>query len=266
MKLFHVDWKFSGEACLKIVSIDEVDEDFFLNFLYRDKILHFFTIYDLSFQRDKTRVWIALEGEEILGYIMEYSRSIVHTHGSRRSIEPLIHCIDLEECVIVIEPCHLRVVEDVYKPVEPSDVESRGRIMNYLVLRVDHGGFRCMVKHPVRRLGVEDLDDVLRVFGEGWRNRVEREIEFGAFYGAYESGVLASIAACSENIGDLAIVRGVNTIPSFRNRGLATSATSALVKDLLDRGMEVILWVARGNLPARRVYENIGFRILDIGF
>lgn len=261
---FPLDARCDGEDCLRIVSIDEVDEDFFLNYLYSDKILHFFTIYDLKFERDKTKVWIALEDEEISGYIFEFDRRIVHTHGSVGSIEALMPCIDLEEYVFAIEPSHFSVVERFYRIVEPSDMESRGRVTNFLVLKVNHNTFRCVIKHSVKRLGIEDLDDIFRSFGGDWRGRVKREIERGFFYGAYEDGLLASIAACSEYIEDLAIIRGVYTVPSLRNRGFAASATSALVRELLDLGMEVILWVARDNLPARRVYEKIGFQ--DTGY
>jgi len=245
---------------LKITSIDEVNENLFLNFLYKNKILHFYTIYDLKFQRDKTKIWIAFENSEILGYILEYDRKIIQTHGNSKSIEALMNYIDLNECIFAIEPNHLNIIEKFYEIIEPSDAESKGRVTNFLILKVNHKTFKCIIRHPIKKLGIEDLNDIFKAFGENWRSRVEQEFKRGFFYGAYENGLLASIAACSEYIEDLAIIRGVFTIPSLRNRGLATSATSALVRDLLNLGMEVILWVARDNLPARRVYDKIGFQ------
>lgn len=252
MRLFHLG--------LKIFSIEEIDEGFFLDFLCSDKILHFFTIYDLKYERDRTKLWVALEGGEVLGYILVFDGRIVHTHGDVRCINVLMNFVDLRECVFAINPAHLSVIRRFYGIVGPSDMESRGNVTRFLVLRVCHNTFRCMIRHVVKRLKIEDLDDVLKSFGENWGDRFRREIGRGFFYGAYENDLLASIAACSEYIDDLAIIRGVYTIPSLRNRGLATSAASALVRELLDLGLEVILWVARDNLPARRVYEKIGFQ------
>ena len=35
---------------------------------------------------------------------------------------------------------------------------------------------------------------------------------------------------------------------------------SALVEELIGLGKEAVIWVAKDNLPARRVYEKIGFK------
>ena len=58
----------------------------------------------------------------------------------------------------------------------------------------------------------------------------------------------------------MALIRGVYTVPSLRGKGLATSVCSALVKELIGSGKMVLLWVTKTNLPARKVYEKIGFK------
>ena len=246
--------------CLKIFPIEEADEKAFLDFLNRDPILHIFTIYDLKFMRDKTKVWIAFKNDDICGYVLEFDRRIVHTHGTVKSVDKLLDRITLDEVVFVVEPDHLAVVEKVFEPIGPTDASSKGKVTTYLVMKLNPKIFKPIIRHPVKKLGFEDLDEVLERFGEDEKRRVEEAVRGGLAYGAYEEGLLSSLATVPEIIDDVALVRGVYTLPSLRNRGLATSICSALSKELLALGKEVILWVAKDNLPARKVYEKIGFQ------
>jgi len=242
----------------KVNPIEKANEKQFLNFLNKDRILHIFTIYDLKHMRDKTRVWAAFKDNEIRGYLFEFDKRIVHTHGAAESVAKLLHCIDLDEPVMVIQPYHLTVVKEFFEPVEPADASSKGKITKYLVMKTDSSTFKPMVRHRVKRLGVEDLNEVLENLGEEWEKRVKDAIHRGIAFGAYERGLLASVATVPEVIEDIAFIRGVYTAPSLRGRGLATSACSALVKEIIKLGKEAVLWVAEDNLPAKWVYEKIG--------
>jgi len=46
------------QAQIRAVPLSAWYADKFIRFLEKDKILHIFTIYDLSRFRDKTKVWI----------------------------------------------------------------------------------------------------------------------------------------------------------------------------------------------------------------
>jgi len=163
--------------------------------------------------------------------------------------------------LFVIEPGHLTVVEDVFKSIESMDVASHGKITIFFVMKVNSKTFNPIIKHRVKKLGVEDLDDVLKQFGEERSKAIKKAIRRGIVYGAYyEKELLASLATSTEILDSVALIRGVYTHPSFRNRGLATSVCSAISKELLSLSKEVILWVAKDNLPAIRVYEKIGFK------
>ena len=209
--------------------------------------------------RDRTKVWIAFKNDKIYGYILEFDHRIVHTHGTAGSIARLLDYINLDEVVFVIELDHLAVVKKVFKPVEPTDPLSQGKITTYIVMKLNIKTFNPVIKRHVKKLEIEDLDDVLKRLGEEWNKRVKNAIHRGLAYGAYEKGLLASIATVPEIIDNIALVRGVYTLPSLRNRGLATSVCSALSKELLALGKEVILWAAKNNLPARKVYEKNRF-------
>lgn len=244
----------------EILPIEESNEKEFLDFLDKDRILHIFTIYDLKYMRNKTQVWIALKNKEICGYIFEFDKRIVHTHGTADSVAELLKCIDLDDPVMVIKPHHLGIVKEFFEPVKPTDSSSKSRITVYLVMKTDAETFRPLIRHRVKKLGRKDFNEVSKYLGEEWKNRVENAIYRGITFGAYKKNALASIATVPEIIDGVALIRGVYTAPSIRGKGLATSVSSALVKELISRSKEVMLWVAKDNLPARKVYEKIGFQ------
>lgn len=245
---------------LKVSPLEREGGEQFLSFLNGDGVRHVFTIYDLKHDRDKTRVWIAREDNEISGYLFEFDRRIIHTHGTVESVARLMRHIDLKEPTLVIEPHHLPVVETFFEPVEPTDAASKGRITTYLVMKANGKSFKPLIRHKVKKLGAEDLKRVSESFGEEWAERINNTIKRGVAYGAYEGDTLASTATTSEMLDRIALIRGVFTVPKFRGKGLATSAVSALVQEIIALDKDAVLWVAEDNFSARRVYEKLGFQ------
>lgn len=253
-------WRSMMPSSLRVILIEKANENRFFDFLDKDRILHVFTIYDMKYMREKTEVWAAFKNEEICGYLFEFDKRIVHTHGNVESMTRLLDCIDLDEPVFVIEPHHLAVVKEFFRPIEPTDPWSQGKITKYLVEKANAKTFKSSIRHRVKRLDTENLNEVFERIGEEWQKRVENAIHRGIAFGAYEKDSLASLAIAPEIIDDMALVRGVYTIPTLRSRGLATSASSVLVEELISLGKEAVLWVAKNNVPAIKVYEKIGFK------
>jgi len=245
---------------IKIVPLEEMKESRFIGFLERDRILHVFTLYDIRNFRDKTRIWVALKNDEIRGYVFVFNNLIINTHGAPETMRGLLNCISLTEPTIVIEPQHMETVKKLYEPVAPADAASKGKITTYLVMKLSPSDFNPSIRHSVRRLGTEDLNEVLECLGEEWKTRVESAISRSVAYGAYYDQRLASVVMVPEMVDDIGFIRGVYTAPEHRNEGLATSACSALVRGLLEMGKTPVLWVAEDNFPARRIYEKTGFR------
>lgn len=84
----------------------------------------------------------------------------------------------------------------------------------------------------------------------------------GAFRAVWEDGEI--IAAAGTHIINeserVAAIGNVYTRRDRRGRGLARRATSAVVEDLLRRGIEtIVLNVRESNTPAARVYASLGF-------
>lgn len=176
-----------------------------------------------------------------------------------RSVAKLLDRIDLDEPTFVIKPSHFTVVKKFFEPVEPTDQASKGKITKYLVMKANAQTFTPLIRHPVKKLEGQVLCEVLEDFGEDWKKRIEDAISRGLAFGAYQNDTLASVATVTEIIDAIALIRGVYTAPSLRGNGLATSACSALMEELISLGKEAVLWVATDNLPARKVYKKIGF-------
>jgi len=244
---------------LHVQPLTESLEKQFASYLDEDRVLHIFTIYDLRRARDKTEVWLALRQDRIASYLFEYDKRIVHAHGDAEGVPCLLRVIDINEPIFIIEPQHLAAVEKVFEPVQPTDSASKGRITTYYVMTAKADTFRPLIKHRVKKLNLDDLDEVSRSLGAEYRERAETAVQRGMAFGAYENETLVSLATVPEILEEAALIRGVYTAPSLRSRGLATSACSALAVELMGVGKTPVLWVAEDNIPARKVYEKIGF-------
>ncbi len=244
----------------EIVSLEEFGENEFMKFLDQEKILHIFTIYDLRRFRERTRVWIYLKQNKIEGYIFVFNELYTHTHGTAESIKGLLSRVSTSEPIFVIEQGHFAEIRKFYEPIEPTDKTSKGRITTYAVLKLEQADFSSSIRHEVKKMEIGHLNDVLVCLGEEWRTHLEDAVNRGLAYGAYVNKILASFATVPEMIDEIALIRGVYTMPEFRNMGVATSACSALVQELFEKEKTPILWVAEDNLPARKIYEKLGFR------
>ena len=245
---------------IQIVPLEDMDERLFLNYLNKDRIRHIFTLCDLKNIHEKTRVWVALRNTEVTGYIFEYDNRIVHTHGDPKNIPELLSKIDLDEPVLVVQPNHVRAVKKVFDPVERMDPLSKGKTTTFLVMKTGSDTFTPTIKHAVKKLETEDLNETSKSLSEELKNLVQNAINRGFAYGGYENGLLVSCATISEYLEDVALIRGVFTVPSMRGQGLSTSVCSALVEESIKLGKTPMLWVSKDNLPALKLYEKLGFK------
>lgn len=142
----------------------------------------------------------------------------------------------------------------------------------YRFERVDHmrrmtvnvETFRSRVTQPVVRLGAEDLDAVIDLYGHASRtyftpDRMRREL----YYGIYQGETLVSAAGTHVRSGraSLAAVGNVLTRIAYRGRGMATSCTSAVTEAALEQHRDVVLNVRHDNAPAIAVYERLGYSV-----
>jgi predicted GNAT family acetyltransferase len=79
-------------------------------------------------------------------------------------------------------------------------------------------------------------------------------------YGVFLDEVLVSVAGTWAETEEGWIVGGIYTSSSYRGKGYATMATSAVTEQALRRSRQSTLFVVSSNRPAIRAYERLGYR------
>lgn len=251
---------------MRVVPLGPAIEGSFLKFLRRDVISNFFALLDLKFYREKTEFWIALEDAEIFGYLLEHDGRILNLRGSVKCAAELLNKASLIKANINVEPGHFQTVERFYGPTRPIGV-SRGKITTLLAMEVNRKRFRPVIKHDPIKLSGDEFNDIEKLYvefydemalGQVTRERIVETLNRCLTFGIYEGGELVSFANGSilEDVGHVA---PIYTSPKFRKKGYATSACSALVRELLSQRDRTILYTPEDDIPALRVYEKIGF-------
>ncbi|MDY7041843.1 MAG: GNAT family N-acetyltransferase [Chloroflexota bacterium] len=115
----------------------------------------------------------------------------------------------------------------------------------------------------VIRLSPAYTKELERLYSMGKGNAFSPyQVAQGVFYGVQKKGRLIATAGThvvSPTYG-IAAVGNVFTDPLHRRRGYGTICTSAVVKELLARRMDVVLNVSATNTTAIHIYERLGFR------
>jgi RimJ/RimL family protein N-acetyltransferase len=148
---------------------------------------------------------------------------------------------------------HRRVIDRYY-------MMSRPQLMQRMT--ADSTTFREWPGNASRLSGA-DIGAVNRLYSmEGGGSYREDHLAQGVYYGVHTAGDLVSVAGTHAFSADerIAVVGNVFTHPRFRNKGMATAATSAVTAELLRYCDLVVLTVEVQNVPAVQAYEKLGYK------
>jgi len=94
-----------------------------------------------------------------------------------------------------------------------------------------------------------------------------RTMELGRYFGIYQDGRLAAMIGERLGMDACQEISAVCTHPDFLGRGYARRLVAQLSNDNLARGRLPFLHVSPQNQRAKRLYEQLGYRLRrDIGF
>lgn len=245
---------------MRIVALDLSLEPIFWEHVKQDIPYYYFFAFDWKYNRDETNIWFALEENRIVGMMLIYRQSIVQLRGSQEAAKALLEKLDLEKVELQALEEHEPYVLEKYKPTVPTH-----RMMLMLVHR---GEETLHVKHPIVTLNASDAERIVSIMVEGdpefWGTITAQQVIEGMsgdneWVGVKVNGELASIgrARVTELGGVIGIIA---TGEKHRNKGYATSITSALVKRILEEQPTAMIYVLVDNPPAIRAYEKVGFR------
>jgi GNAT superfamily N-acetyltransferase len=116
---------------------------------------------------------------------------------------------------------------------------------------------------PARRLGPED-SPALRALAEGDGSSVTDtylaiDLARDWVVGGFSAGRLVAAARAEVRLPEVWHVSGVYTDPAGRGRGWGRTVVSSLLGDAWQAGASAALFVRDDNLPARRLYDGLGF-------
>lgn len=86
-----------------------------------------------------------------------------------------------------------------------------------------------------------------------------RTIEFGYYFGIFDSGKLVAMTGQRMHIDQFNEVSAVCTHPHYLGKGYATALTQHQVNLIYEQGYHPILHVRADNTRAIKVYERLGF-------
>ncbi len=229
-------------------------------FFSRDRLLAAYALADLdAADTEQARWWVARHGDDVVAAALVVEALPFRpcfAMGESAALGLIFHDGIREPRLVVAVPPRCRPAVETAFRFERVDLMHR--------MAVDVASFRPRVAHAVTHLAAEHLEDVIDLYGHASRSyftpaRLEREI----YYGIYVGGDLVSAAGTHvrSEVSGLAAVGNVLTRLGYRDRGMATSCTSAVTAAALELHRDVVLNVRQDNAPAIAVYDRLGYHV-----
>ena len=245
---------------MKIVPLDKNFEALFWKHVNQDIPHYYFFAFDWQHHRDKTKILLALENEEIEGMMLVYDDRIAQLRGSSRAAEALLQRLDLEKVEFQSLKEHEQLVLEKYKPTLKQSHEM-------MLMLARRGEERLVTGCPVLALDASDSEKIATIMRDAdpefWGDVTDQGIVEGMGKGAEWFGVKVNDELVS--IGNLRLTEWtgligiVATLEAHRNHGYATSIVSKIVKQILETVPLAMIYVLADNSPAVRAYTKAGF-------
>ena len=225
----------------------------------RDPVPHVYAIWDHLTAPEKVEFVTLVEADGPSAYLVIWrgrpEAPVVHWVGAAADPEPLLAALPPRPLTAVVpeplggEVARRRgpaVVSSLLlmacdRPIPPDQLApGRGRRLG----RPDTALLRELARlHP---------NDLTAAYATA-------DPEVQPIFGVVHDDRLAAVARITAQIPRAWIIGGVFTVPEARGRGFGREATRAAVTATVLAGARPALFVKEQNLPARRIYERLGF-------
>ncbi|HEV2317982.1 MAG TPA: GNAT family N-acetyltransferase [Thermoplasmata archaeon] len=231
-------------------------------YLRRDPVRNSYVIHVLERERPEAQFWVARAGGAPIAHLLiDHSTPAVarwvYFSGAPAGARGLAEHLPEPPCVVTADPSFVGAVRER---------RSAARVISEDLMLLESS--RDALAEPVRavRLGPEHTEEYARMVVPAAVPRTPEILEANRqhlarwnVYGIFLDGVLAAVAAANIRTDDLWIISGVETLPQYRRRGLATEVTSAVARDALRATGRAGLFVASDNHAAIGLYRKLGF-------
>jgi len=239
--------------------------DGFLDFIRRDFGPNVFVLWNFLHEPSTTETWLQLkEDERVVGYIQKHfserwERVFFTMHGLVSEDLFLKAVGEKESLYFSVDPEHLPMVTRFFEPRGSLFFPDADDMACFLIMNVSKNRFnRGLRGKEAVRLSLQDIEkyDMLK--------DCEIFLEYGWGFGVFEADCLVSWAFGWDFLEDFAVVRYVSTLEEFRGKGYGTIVSSAVVSfafDVMEKPC-VFLWVEGSNIPAKKIYDRLGFEVM----
>ncbi len=225
--------------------------------LHKDPYWSVYALGDLDARRAHHCDWFT-HGDSVALLYREFDSPILWAAGDPAVLD----------AVPDIEGCHLQISESFLPAVATRFPVEWSRLVHRMSLAPEafsphDGETRAEPLDERHEDEIRGLYEDGRATGEEPDFFMRSQLLDGTFYGVRHEGRLVAAGGThlyshDESVG---AIGNVYTHRAHRGRGHASAVTSAVARELLDRGTRIVaLNVRSENTPAIRVYERLGFR------
>ncbi len=247
--------------CLRLALLTQELEPEYWRLVKQDYCDYYFFIYDVLLQPERTKVFLALEREQIAGLMLIYNDFNVQLRGCPEAVGLLLSSLNLENA-------------EVGAPLDSEEmVLAKYPIYKHkeqMTLMMLEGGKEklCVTVEP-ERLTSENVDEIAELMRESyplmWSDMTAENVktltspkELVILGIREKNGELAAFGTAFLT-GGVGLVCWLATRERYRGKGYCTSILSSLVKEGLKKADKMAIHVLEENLNANRIYERIGF-------
>lgn len=244
---------------MRIVELSGELEPLFWNLVSRDPLDYYFFILDLRRRKEKTRVFLAFEKEDICGLMLVYDSELVQLRGMPESFSSLLDKLGRRK-VQITAPLNSKEVLLARYPA-PALQET------LMLMRLYKLNKKIKKSNAMEDLGPDDSAKIallMRKTDPVWwsditASDIRNSFSESSWIGIRNDEKLVAIGeARNLEVGGHVVI--VATDENFRNRGYATSIVSTLVSRLMKTVDVVLIFVVKSNLPAVHSYRKVGFK------
>lgn len=236
---------------------------------FQNVILHAYLFYDLIYYPEVIDIYLNIYGSDIIGYILIWKgfkccdiRIVGKFNDLIEEYLPTCNCYWIH--LVGSSTNFVNVILKKFNKLGRIDVK------NYLNMIVSKEFFKPYYPEKAIKLNIEHIDQFLDI-----KREQGREIDYSEailrlssphwhYYGYFINGKLISIASTYLKLPEIWIIGDVYTRVNYRNKGYGKIVTSAVTKDALNSGAIALLHVEENNLPAIKLYQKIGFKVIGV--
>jgi ribosomal protein S18 acetylase RimI-like enzyme len=226
--------------------------------LHKDPYWAVYALGDLDARRANHCDWFT-HGDSVALLYREFGSPILWAAGDPAVLD----------AVPDVEDCHLQIPESFLPAVARRFAVEWSRLVDRMslapgALTPHHGHIDAERLDDRHEAEIRALYEDGRESGEEPDFFMRSQLQDGTFYGIRTGGLLVAAGGThlysrDESAG---AIGNVYTHRAHRGRGLASAVTSAVARELIERGTRIIaLNVRSENHGAIRVYERLGFQL-----